>query len=126
MLHREVQVLEGLPGAVCSNTRPALHRTRGTEFEGCVGLGDLLRTDLYHLLAHAVVHTVPFAGGPRREDHVGAITLLQEVADQRTLLILDEAAGVVEHSNRGDRKPRARPRFLHGTQDRPPLETVSA
>jgi hypothetical protein len=57
--------------------------------------------DLNYALAFGVGDAVPFARGAHAEDHVGAVAVLDDVANDPALLVCDHSAGVIQ--NRDDR-----------------------
>src|SRR5262245_53108977 len=57
--------------------------------------------DLHYALAFGVGNAVPFARGAHAEDHLGAVAVLDDVANDTALLIGDHFAGVIQ--NRDDR-----------------------
>ena len=61
---------------------------------------------------------VPLAGGAGREDHVGAVAVLDHVAHEAALVVLEQLAAAVEHGHDRHREPVPRPGVLDAAQRR--------
>src|SRR5262249_8124834 len=71
-----------------------------------VDAADFVDLDLHYALEFGVGETVPFAGRAHAEDHVGAVTVLDDVANDPALFVCDHSAGVIQ--NRNDRNVQTR------------------
>src|SRR5215510_15481801 len=97
-LNRGVQVVEDFRPRRAVHTDPGLYRFRIPQGVDAANFVDF---DLHYALAFGVGDTVPFARGAHAEDHVGAVAVLDDVANDSTLLVCDHSAGVIQ--NRDDR-----------------------
>ena len=76
---------------------PGLHLPSQPRGQRRVGLGHLLGTELDDAPLDRRFDSIPLAGGPGREDHVGPVAILDHVANHRSLALLGEGSALVQY-----------------------------
>src|SRR5262245_12904672 len=71
-----------------------------------IDAADFINFDLHYSLAFGVGDSVPFAGCAHSEDHVRSVAVLDYVADNSALFILNHLAGVIQNCDDRDIQPR--------------------
>src|SRR5882672_619291 len=71
-----------------------------------VDAADFVDLDFHYAPAFGVGYAIPFARSAHAENHVGAVTVLDDVANDPALFISDDFAGIVQ--NRDDRNVQTR------------------